>query len=173
MLRPPRPGARVVVVREAGAKIAAVLCQTVRATWHRLPTADMPARVLLVPGRAPAGTVVALYVAIRDDARDPYRAETFLNPAEPPAPDGDATRLGQYLLLQLARQTSTYLIVVDEAGALLLNRRVTFDPATLQNLAQVAQEVQQLAAGPALPPDRFGQAAQWHMDSFPLSNVTV
>jgi hypothetical protein len=62
---------------------------------------------------------------------------------------------------------------VDEDGAVLLNRRLAFDAATQANLAQVAAEVQTLAGGPSLPTDRFTQAAQWHMDQYPLERVAI
>jgi hypothetical protein len=172
-LRPPRPGTRLVLVREGGAKTVAALCVTARSAWHHLPTAEMPARIELVPARSPYGTAIAFYLAVRDDPTDPYRGETFLNPAEAPSEDGDATQLGQNLILQLARQGHTYLIFVDEDGNVLLNRRLVFDPATQANLAQVAQEVQTLAGGPPLPPERFTQAAQWHMDQYPLDRVAI
>ena len=172
-LRPPRPGTRLVIVREGGAKTVAALSMTARSAWHRLPTAEMPARIELVPARSPYGTAIAFYLALRDDPTDPYRGETFLNPAEALSEDGDATQLGQNLLLQLARQGHTYLIFVDEDGAVLLNRRLVFDAATQANLAQVAAEVQTLAGGPPLPTDRFTQAAQWHMDQYPLDRVAI
>jgi hypothetical protein len=172
-LRPPRPGTRLVIVREGGAKTVAALSMTARSAWHRLPTAEMPTRIELIPARSPYGTAIAFYLAVRDDPSDPYRGETFLNPAEALPEDGDATQLGQNLLLQLARQGHTYLIFVDEDGAVLLNRRLAFDAATQANLAQVAAEVQTLAAGSPLPTDRFTQAAQWHMDQYPLDRVAI
>jgi uncharacterized RDD family membrane protein YckC len=174
MLRPPRPGTRLVLVREGGAKTVAALCVTARDAWHHPPTGDMPARIQLVPVRSPYGTVIAFYLAVRDNPTDPYRGETFLNPAEALGEDGDATQLGQNLLLQLARQDHIYLIFVDENGTVLHNRRLVFDPPTLANLAQVAPLVQSIAAGgQVLPAERFAQAAQWHMDQYPLERVTI
>ena len=172
-LRPPRPGTRLVLVREGGAKTVAALCVTARSAWHHLPTAEMPARMNCQLARSPYGTAIAFYLAVRDDPTDPYRGETFLNPAEAPTDEGDATQLGQNLILQLARQGHTYLIFVDEDGTVLLNRRLMFDPATQANLAQVAQEVQTLAGGAPLPADRFTQAAQWHMEQYPLDRVMI
>ena len=162
------------LVREGGGKTVAALCVTARTAWHQAPTGDMPARIQLVPVRSPYGTVIAFYLAVRDNPTDPYRGETFLNPAEALGEDGDATQLGQNLLLQLARQDHTYLIFVDEDGTVLHNRRLVFDPPTLANLAQVAPLVQAIAAsGQILPAERFAQAAQWHMDQYPLERVMI
>ena len=56
----------------------------------------------------------------------------------------------------------------------LQNRQLVFDAPTLANLAQVGQEVQQIAAaGQPLPAARFAQAAQWHMDQYPLDRVAI
>ena len=74
------------IVREGGAKTVAALCVTARSAWQHPPTIEMPARIELVPARSPYGTVIALYVALRDNPANPYRGETFLNPAEAPVP---------------------------------------------------------------------------------------
>ncbi len=177
-LLPPRPGSRLVIVRESGARTVAVLCHTRRDSWKRPPTADMPARIELVPSATPTGLIVALYVALRDDPQNPYRGETFVNPAEAPGPDDDATQLGQNLILQLARQSHTYLIFADETGTLLLNRQLVFDAATRQNLTQVATQVQAVAyqaieRNQPMSLGQFQEAARWHIQQFPLERVQV
>jgi uncharacterized RDD family membrane protein YckC len=177
-LLPPRPGSRLVIVREGGARTVAVLCHTRRDSWKRPPTADMPARIELVPSATPSGLIVALYVALRDDPQNPYRGETFINPAEAPGPDDDATQLGQNLILQLARQSHTYLIFADETGTLLLNRQLVFDAATRHNLSQVANQVQAVAyqaieRNQPMSLGQFQEAARWHIQQFPLERVQI
>jgi uncharacterized RDD family membrane protein YckC len=177
-LLPPRPGSRLVIVREGGARTVAVLCHTRRDSWKRPPTADMPARIELVPSATPSGLIVALYVALRDDPQNPYRGETFINPAEAPGPDDDATQLGQNLILQLARQSHTYLIFADETGTLLLNRQLVFDAPTRHNLSQVATQVQAVAyqaieRNQPMSLGQFQEAARWHIQQFPLERVQI
>ncbi|HEX6608427.1 MAG TPA: hypothetical protein VF276_16115, partial [Chloroflexia bacterium] len=177
-LLPPRPGSRLVIVREGGARTVSVLCHTRRDSWKRPPTADMPARIELVPSATPSGLIVALYVALRDDPQNPYRGETFINPAEAPGPDDDATQLGQNLILQLARQSHTYLIFADETGTLLLNRQLVFDAATRHNLDQVATQVQAVAyqaieRNQPMSLGQFQEAARWHIQQFPLERVQI
>lgn len=177
-LLPDRPGSRLVLVREGASRMVAVLTLTRRAGWQAAPGADLPARIEAVAGHSPNGLVVALYVALRDDPQHPYRGETFINPAEGLGPDTDATALGQNLLLALARQAHTYLIFADETGALLLNRRLVFDPATRQGLAAVAGQVQAAAyraieGNQPMALDAFQQAARWHMSQFPLERVQI
>lgn len=177
-LLPDRPGSRLVLVREGASRLVAVLTVTRRAGWKAGPGADLPARIEAVAGHSPSGLVVALYVALRDDPQNPYRGETFLNPAEALGPDTDATALGQNLLLALARQSYTYLIFADETGTLLLNRRLVFDPATRQGLAAVAGQVQAvayraIAGNQPMALAAFQQAAQWHMSQFPLERVQI
>jgi len=177
-LLPARPGSRLVLVREGGTRTVAVLSTTRRSSWHQLPTLAMPARLQLVASPTPAGLVVAVYVAIRDNPANPYRGETFINPAEAAGPAGDATQLGQNLVLQLARQRHTYLIFADESGSLLHNRRLLFDAATGQNLAAVAAMVQAaayqaIARNQSMALAQFQAAAAWHMQQFPLEQVRV
>ena len=175
-LLPDRPGSRLVLVREGASRLVAVLTLTRRGGWKAAPGADLPARIEAVAGYSPSGLVIALYVALRDDPQQPYRGETFINPAEGLGPATDATALGQNLLLALARQPYTYLIFADETGALLLNRRLVFDPATRQGLAAVAGQAQAAAYGAIernqpMTLDAFQQAARWHMGQFPLERV--
>lgn len=177
-LLPGQPGSRLVLVREGATHLVAVLTHTRRAGWKLPPDSDAPARLEVVPGPTPSGLIVALYVALRDDARQPYRGETFINPAELLGSDTDATALGQNLILALARQSYTYLIFADETGSLLLNRRLVFDSATTQQLAATAAQVQ-AAAYQAIQQNQpmtlaaFQQAAHWHMSHFPLERVQI
>ncbi len=177
-LLPGRPGSRLVLVREGAARTVAVLSQTLRNSWAQPPNAEMPARLEVMPAPTPAGLIVALYVAVRDDPQNPYRGELFLNPAELPGPSDDATQLGQNLVLELARQGHTYLIFVDETGAVLLNRRLAFDAETRASLGRTAAQVQAVAyraveQQQAMSLAQFQDAARWHMQQFPLDRVRV
>ncbi len=177
-LLPDRSGSRLVLLREGATRLVAVLTLTRRVGWKAAPGADVPARLEAVAGYSPSGLVIGLYVALRDDPQQPYRSETFINPAEGLGAEGDATALGQNLLLALARQPYTYLIFADESGALLLNRRLVFDPATRQGLAAVATGAQAAAyqaieRNQPMSPDAFQQAARWHMGQFPLDRVQI
>jgi|GEM_PF-388212 len=161
---------RLMLLREGGNKVAAFLSRTVRADWTALPTLDMPARLQLKLTRTPYGPILALYVIVEDNPQNPFIGETFLNPHDPPQLLEDACQMGQHLLAQLARQDRTYLIFADEDDRLLLSRKLAFDSATQVSLARTFYEVQSLPPQ-VMPPDRFSQAAQWHMQNFPLDQA--
>lgn len=158
---------RLALLREGGNKVAALLSRTARADWTKSPNADMPAHLQLKLTRTQYGPILALYVMIEDDSQNPFIGETFLNPHDPPHLSEDACLMGQHLLEQLARQDRTYLIFADEDNRLLLSRKLAFDSDIQVSLARTLYEVQ------SLPPQemdqlRFRQAANWHMQNFPL-----
>jgi uncharacterized RDD family membrane protein YckC len=161
---------RLMLLREGGNKVAAFLSRTARGDWTALPTLDMPARLQLKLTRTPFGPILALYVIVEDNPQNPFIGETFLNPHDPPQVMEDACQMGQHLLAQLSRQDRTYLIFADEGDRLLLSRKLTFDSATQVSLARTFYEVQSLPPQ-VMPPDRFSQAAQWHMQNFPLDQA--
>lgn len=167
---PRQPGTRLVLLRNGTNKMVAALSRTPRDSWAKLPTPDMPARIELVISRTPSGPVVAFYLIVQDDPDNPFKGETFLNPHDPGLPSDDACQLGQHILEQLAQQDHTYLIFVDESDHLLLSRRLVFGAAAQVNIARILYEVQGLPAQ-VMDPVRFQQAAQWHMEHFPLDQV--
>jgi hypothetical protein len=164
------PVTRLVLLREASTKLVAVLSRTPRSAWARPLTPEMPARIDLVLSRTPSGPIIALYVVVEDKPDDPYKGETFLNPHDPGHPAYDACQLGQNLLAQLARQDRTYLIFVDEDNRLLLSRKLLFDPRTQVSIARCLYEVQTLPVQ-IMEPQRFQQAAEWHMEHFSLDQI--
>ncbi|MDQ3704034.1 MAG: RDD family protein [Chloroflexota bacterium] len=171
-LLPPgqQPATRLVLLREGGTKIAAFLSRTPRRDWTNLPTPEMEARLSLFLSRTPYGPILALYIVVDDGAENPYIGETFLNPHDPGQPHEDACQLGQNMLEQIARQDRTYLIFADEQDRLLLSRRLVFDAATQVSTARMLYEVQSLPPQ-VMDQERFRQAAQWHMEHFPLDQV--
>lgn len=171
-LLPPgqQPATRLVLLREGGTKIAAFLSRTPRRDWTHLPTPEMDARLSLFLSRTPYGPIIALYIVVDDGAENPYIGETFLNPHDPGQPHEDACQLGQNMLEQIARQDRTYLIFADEQDRLLLSRRLVFDAATQVSTARMLYEVQSLPPQ-VMDQERFRQAAQWHMEHFPLDQV--
>lgn len=165
-----KPVTRVVLLREGSTKLAAMLSRTPRNVWAAPPNAEMPAHIDLVLSRTPFGPLIALYVIVEDNPLKPYKGETFLNPHDPGHPSYDACQLGQSLLAQLGRQDRTYLIFVDENNRLLMSRRLVFDPATQVSIARCLYDVQKLPPHP-MPAESFQQAAQWHMEHFPLDDI--
>lgn len=170
LAQPRQPGTRLVLLRSGTNKVVAALSRTPRDSWAKLPTPDMPARVELVLSRTPSGPVVAFYLIVQDDPDNPFKGETFLNPHDPGLPSDDACQLGQHILEQLAQQDHTYLIFVDENDRLLLSRKLVFGAAAQVNIARILYEVQSLPPQ-LMDPVRFQQAAQWHMEHFPLEQV--
>jgi hypothetical protein len=120
--------------------------------------------------RTPPGPIIAFYLIVEDNPRDPYKGETFLNPHDPGYPAYDACQLGQNLASQLHRQDHTYLIFVDENNKLLMSRKLEFDPQTQVKINQCIYEIQTLPAQ-AMDAARFQQAAQWHMQNFGLDQI--
>ena len=82
----------------------------------------------------------------------------------------DTAALESVDLAQLVRQDHTYLIFVDEDSRMLLSRRLAFDPQTQVNINRCLYEVQTLPAQ-IMDPQRFQQAAEWHMEHFSLDQV--
>jgi uncharacterized RDD family membrane protein YckC len=165
-----QPATRLVMLREGGTKCSIFLSRTPRSAWASDPSPEMEASLQLRLSRTPHGPIIALYVIVEDNPRNPYIGETFLNPHDPEHPTDDACRLGQHMLEQLARQDRTYLVFVDEENKLLLSRKLTFDSPTQVSMARVLYEVQ------SLPPqvmsiERFREAAQWHMQHFALDQL--
>ncbi|MEO6457848.1 MAG: RDD family protein, partial [Chloroflexia bacterium] len=109
-----QPVTRLVLLREGGNKMIALLSRTPRAEWIGPAASEVPARLHLRLSWTPSGPIVALYIVLQDKPGDPYVGETFLNPHDPDHPTGDACRLGQHMLEQLGRQDRTFLIFVDE-----------------------------------------------------------
>jgi hypothetical protein len=116
----------------------------------------------------PAGAIVAIYVMVEDNAADPLKVETFLNPA----PHPDAPRpwdSGNFLLQQLALQDFTY-IVAAPGGQVKLNRKLVFDSQTRDKLGKVAERVKALPLAES-DPQALVRAAQWHMQRFSLDDL--
>jgi uncharacterized RDD family membrane protein YckC len=171
-LLPPgqQPATRLVLLRESGNKVASFLSRTPRSAWAVQPVADIPAHLHVRVSRTPFGPILALYIVVEDNPHNPYIGETFLNPRDAGHPSDDACLLGQHMLEQLARQDHIYLIFADERNNLLLSRRLAFDSATQVMIARSLYEVQTLPPQ-VLDPERFRQAAQWHMQHFSLDQL--
>lgn len=165
-----QPITRLVLLREGHTKVVSVLSRTPRNSWATTLTDRLPTRIDIVLSRTPAGPIIAFYVILEDKKDDPYKGETFLNPHDPGSPAFDACQLGQNLMAQLARQDHTYVIFVDEENRLLLSRKLEFDPQTQVNINRCLYEVQTLPAQ-IMDPQRFQQAAEWHMEHFSLDQV--
>jgi hypothetical protein len=165
-----QPVTRLVLLREGNSKVVSVLSRTPRNSWAVPLTADLPAHIDIVLSRTPSGPIIAFYVVVEDRPGDPYKGETFLNPHDPGSPTYDACQLGQNLLAQMVRQDHTYLIFVDEENRMLLSCRLDFDPQTQVNINRCLYEVQTLPAQ-IMDPQRFQQAAEWHMEHFSLDQV--
>ncbi|MEO8285575.1 MAG: RDD family protein [Chloroflexota bacterium] len=165
-----QPVTRLVLLREGNSKVVAVISRTPRNSWAVPLTDKLPAHVDIVLSRTQHGPIIAFYVVVEDKTDDPYKGETFLNPHDPGSPTYDACQLGQHILAQLARQDHTFLIFVDEDNRLLLSRRLDFDPQTQVNINRCLYDVQTLPAQ-IMEPERFQQAAQWHMEHFSLDQV--
>lgn len=164
------PGTRLAILRDGASKVVAPLSRTPRKSWSTMPTSEMTTRINLVVSRTPQGPIIAIYIIVEDDPLDPYIGETFLNPHDPGQPSDDACQLGQHMLEQIARQDRTFLVFVDENNNLLLSRKFTFDASTQVTIARVLYEVQSLPPQ-VMSPDRFRQAAQWHMEHFSLDQL--
>ncbi len=165
-----QPATRLILLREGGNKVAAILSRTPRDAWAAPPTHDMPAHLHMMLSRTPFGPIVGLYVVVQDDPQNPYIGEAFLNPHDPGHPSFDACLLGQHLLEQLARQDLTYLIFVDGQNNLLLSRKLAFDAAAQVTMTRLLYEVQSLPPQ-VMDPQRFQQAAEWHMEHFSLDQI--
>ena len=171
-LLPPghQPVTRLVLLREGGNKIVALLSRTPRAEWIGSAASEVPARLHLRLSRTPPGPIVAVYIVLQDKPGDPYVGETFLNPHDPDHPTGDACRLGQHMLEQLGRQDRTFLIFVDEENRLLMSRKLIFDAHAQVSITRVLYDAQTLPPQ-ALGAERFREAAQWHMEHFSLDEI--
>ncbi len=165
-----QPMTRLALLREGNTKVVAVLSRTPGNSWAVPLTDKLPAHIDIVLSRTPSGPIIAFYVVVEDKQDDPYRGETFLNPHDSGSPAFDACQLGQNLLAQLARQDHTYLVFLDENNRLLLSRRLDFDSQTQVNIKRCIYEVQTLPAQ-IMDPERFEQAARWHMEHFSLDQV--
>lgn len=161
---------RIVYLREGGNKRVAFLSRTPQSAWSTPPSLHMDASLQLMLSRTPHGPILALYVIMNDQMHSPYIGEVFLNPREPVESVEDATQLGQHMLEQLARQDRTYFIFFDENNRLLLSRKVPFNTSTQVNIARILYEVQTLPPQ-TLEPDRFVQAARWHMEHISLEQI--
>lgn len=170
LAQPRQSGTRLILVRSGSNKVVAALSRTPRDSWAKLPTLDMPARIELVLSRTTSGPIIAFYLIVQDDPDNPFKGETFLNPHDPGLPSDDACQLGQHMVEQLAQQDHTYLIFVDENDRLLMSRKLVFGAAAQVNIARILFEVQGLPVQ-VMDPGRFQQAAQWHMEHFPLEQV--
>jgi uncharacterized RDD family membrane protein YckC len=164
------PVTRLAILREGTSKVVAVLTRTPRSTWAKPLTSDMPAHIDIMLSRTPHGPIIAFYLVVEDRPGDPYKGETFLNPHDPGYPTYDACQLGQNLISQLSRQDHTYLIFVDESNTLLMSRKLEFDSPTQVKINHSIYEIQTLPAQ-AMDAARFQQAAQWHMQNFPLDQI--
>ena len=171
-LLPPghQPVTRLVLLREGGNKMAALLSRTPRAEWVTAVASDVPARLHLILSRTHYGPIIALYLVLQDRPQNPYVGETFLNPHDPDHPAGDACTLGQHMLEQLSRQDRTYLIFVDEENRVLMSRKLIFEAQTQVSIARVLYDAQMLPPQ-AIGPERFREAAQWHMEHFSLDDI--
>lgn len=165
------PVTRLAILREGTSKVVAVLTRTPHSTWAQPLTPQLPAHLDMLLSRTPHGPIIAFYLVVEDKANDPYKGETFLNPHDPGYPTYDACQLGQNLVSQLSRQDHTYLIFVDENNKLLMSRKLEFDSQTQVKINHCIYEIQSLPAQ-AMDAARFQQAAQWHMQNFPLDQIS-
>ncbi len=164
------PVTRMVLLREGGNKRAAFLSRTPLSAWPTPPTLHMQANLHLLLSRTPHGPILAVYVVMDDGVHRPYIGEAFLNPREAIQDADDACQLGQHILEQLARQDRTYFIFADENNRLLLSRKVAFNTNTQVSIARILYEVQTLPPQ-TLEPERFIEAARWHMEHISLEQV--
>lgn len=161
---------RMILLREGGNKRTAFLSRTPLSAWSTPPSLHMHANLHMVVSRTPHGPILAVYVIVHDNVHRPYIGEAFLNPREPVESAEDACQLGQHMIEQLARQDRTYFIFTDEQNRLLLSRKVTFNTSTQVSIARCLYEVQTLPAQD-LDPERFVQAAKWHMEQVSLDQI--
>jgi uncharacterized RDD family membrane protein YckC len=164
------PVTRMVLLREGGTKRTTFLSRTSLSAWSSPPSLHMVAGIHLMLSRTPYGPILAMYVTMDDGTHRPYVGEAFLNPREPAQDAEDACLLGQHMLEQLARQDRTYFIFADESNRFLLSRKVTFNTSTQVSIARVLYEVQTLPQQ-VMEPDRFVEAARWHMEHVSLEQV--
>lgn len=164
------PVTRMVLLREGGNKRAAFLSRNPLSAWPTPPSLHMQASLHLLLSRTPHGPILAVYVVMNDDVNPPYMGEAFLNPREGVQNAEDACQLGQHFLEQLARQDRTYFIFADEDNRLLLSRKVVFNTNTQVSIARILYEVQTLPPQ-TLEPERFIEAARWHMEHISLEQV--
>jgi uncharacterized RDD family membrane protein YckC len=164
------PVTRMVLLREGGTKRTAFLSRTSLSAWSSPPSLHMVAGIHLMLSRTPYGPILAMYVTMDDGTHRPYVGEAFLNPREPAQDAEDACQLGQHMLEQLARQDRTYFIFADESNHFLLSRKVTFNTSTQVSIARILYEVQSLPQQ-VMEPDRFIEAARWHMEHVSLEQV--
>jgi uncharacterized RDD family membrane protein YckC len=164
------PVTRMVLLREGGNKRAAFLSRTPLSAWPTPPSLHMQASLHLLLSRTPHGPILAVYVIMDEGVHHPYIGEAFLNPREAIQNAEDACQLGQHILEQLARQDRTYFIFADENNRLLLSRKVAFNTNTQVSIARILYEVQTLPSQ-TLEPERFVEAARWHMEHISLEQV--
>jgi hypothetical protein len=156
-----RHGHRVQVVRDGLQKTLAIV-----ASVHGPPfdhRTDI--KVAWVLSRTPFGPLVAYYPRIIEPSGEPSTMEAFLPIFEPTL---FSPMEGYFLVQQLAFTPYCFLVLVS-GNFVSLNRRIVFEPKTVQKLHRIAAEL--ASAKSYLPKHQFKSAIQWHMNNFDMKQL--
>ena len=115
--------------------------------------------------QTPSGSVFAHYVVVEDDPSSPYRAEGFL----PLYRSEQAVRAGGYWLVRQLANADGCFIVLADGSRVLHNRWFAFPAHVKAHLVAMAGELD--TTSPAPDPAAFGQAVQWHSNTFDMDQI--
>lgn len=115
-----------------------------------------------VLAQTPHGDVMAHYLMVADDPKDPYIGEAFLPTylSEPVLPEA-----GYWLIQTLAHLDSCFLVISNGADV-FFNIRYVFPEAFKKRLREIAACVRERSA--RMDVRAFKSAAEWHMMHFSL-----